>query len=423
MSVARSGWSALVCGLLLGGCGGGGGGADVTNPTCTEWPESWQLPDDLSHSVITAAVAVDPCGLMLGGHFNAPAPLVPSGDADGFVMRLRLDEAGQVHEEWRYLLRTELTDSVAVLERVDTGVRFLGWTNGVLPDQSGYGKSDVVIGHLSDDGDLQSLSQLGDERPNRPLRMVARGAGSFLLIGNDDIYVPTNYVESWEEPWVASVRREVDQYRMDWLLRTGTSGSDLYQAAMPVPSPDSMLLAKITYAGPMAGLAVEQRDPYGTLLSSTELTQSPYDVIATLAPLSPDETWVFGSSYQNLGGGLEGSADLFLALLTLQGGGVQWIRQFGGPDTDWAAALVQQGDRLFAVSEVFVDEPADWQVRLTRLSLTGDVIDQETLHHAPSGAVQTAVVTGEQLAVAGAVKRASGEIRGWVGFVPLSRAD
>ena len=85
------------------------------------------------------------------------------------------------------------------------GIRFLGWTEGTLPGETAFGGSDVVIGLLDANGGLLALSQLGDERPNKPLRLLPDGSGAFLMAGNDDIYIPTNFVESLEESWLALV--------------------------------------------------------------------------------------------------------------------------------------------------------------------------------------------------------------------------
>jgi hypothetical protein len=369
--------------------------------------------------MITDLVALDACNLILSGYFNAASALTPSGDADGFVMRLRIDESGQIQEEWRYLLHTDQIDAITRLDALDTELRFLGWTEGVLPAQSTSGQSDVVVGSLSYAGVQQSLSQLGDERPNQPLDLFPNGLEDYLLVGNDDVYVPTNYLEALEEPWVASVTRQGNAYRLNWITRTGTPDTDLYQAALPAPDGTTAMLGKITTGGADGGPAVEQRDLYGNLLWSTNMSRSPYDNIAALATPSPDTLLVLGSTYLDLGSGSSGGADLFVAELGILNGDLRWVVQYGTPDVDWAVAMLIHDGQLYTISEVYPANFSTWTVRLNRLSLMGDLVDERILHTATKGAVKAAKVIGQQLVIAGASAGGLPDIRGWLKFISL----
>ncbi|MEW6766387.1 MAG: hypothetical protein AB1344_11455 [Pseudomonadota bacterium] len=404
---------------VLAACGGGGAdSAQPGSPACGSWPTSVMLPQDMPGSVIASVAIVDACHMLVAGHFGAANPFEPSGNTKGFVLRWRLDAHGQVHEDWRHVLDGAGTDAITSVEWVEGGIRFLGWSDGVEPGDVAYGQRDVLIGQLAADGASKRLSRVGNERPNRPLALLASEPGRAFLVGNDDVHVPTNYVEAWEEPWVAGLGLEDGQYRMDWLVPTGSEDPDTYFAAHVIPGPSfAVALARGRFAGAERGLSVEARDAHGNPLWLTPLTQSPYDNIAGLVEEPSGGLLVFGSSYQDLGGGIAGGSDLFIAGLSMPDGALSWIRSFGSPETDWAAAVAPSGDSLYAVSEVFGPGFSAWRVRLARVSFNGEVLSEQTLVESARGVVKAAAVTGTQLVVVGGIDDGAGSVRGWARFV------
>jgi len=407
-------WSAILCLAVLSSCSN----TTPESTACTGWPQSVLLPNEMPSSVITTIAVLSPCNIIVGGYYNALTPfVVPTGNADAFVMRLRLDENNNIHEDWRYVLSTAQTDIITHLELLDTEIRFLGWTNGVLPGQVSAGKSDIVIGSLSYNGSLQNISQLGDERPNQPLRLFATTPGHYLMVGNDDIYIPTNFVEALEESWVASISEQAGQYSLDWLLRTGNDGADFYLAAIRFSESSDLFLAKLSSTGVNQGLTIESFDSSGNPLGTAPLTPSPYDMVAAMAPLSNDTLLILGSTYLNLGGTSLGGADLFLVEMDKTNGTPGPAKQFGTGDIDWAAALVIHEDQMFVISEQSPDDFTWWNMRLTRLSLqTGEILAEHTLYEGVDGIIKTAAVIGNQLVIVGAVETNTGDIRGWLRF-------
>ena len=386
------------------------------SPACAQWPGSFFLPADLPSSLITDIAVIDSCNLILSGHYQAVPLRAPVGDADAFVSRLQIDKDGKIVESWRYVMRTSKTDSISQLQLLQDEIRFLGWTNGVLEGQSSFGKSDVVIGHIDYDGELISLAQLGDERPNRPLGLFANGQDRFTLVGNDDVYVPTNYVESWEDPWIASLSLDSEGYRLEWLRREASVEGDAYQAALLTNAGSSMTLARISTA---SGPAVEQKDLSGDLLWSHTLTPSRYDSLASLLLVNTDSLLALGSSYLDLGSGVNGGADLFVIELDPSTGNQRRVIQFGTHRIDWAADMVLHGQELYVVSETYPDDFSNWQVMVFKLSVAAELIEQVQVRSETSGAVMDLEIIGSQLAIAGASANTSGELKGWIEFLPL----
>ncbi len=409
---------ALVTALLLSACSGTD---DMT--VCGAWPQSWLLPDDLPRSSITALIVDDACTVTIAGYFNSSASSIADGPADGFVLRLTLNAAGEPEERWRYVLGTGGTDAVTALEALPppaTGLRFLGHTTGVVDGASALGKSDVVIGQLDDDGKLLQITQLGDERPNRPLRMFELANAGYLLVGNDDVYVPTNYVAAWEDPWIASVSVVGNAYQLDWLLRANSEPGDRYDAAWVPAERNAVLLARSTQSGGQSGLAVERRNPAGGLIWSTRISQSPIDGAVALAPVTSGPLQLFGSSYQGFGG--PGGGDLFVADLDPVDGTLGTIRAFGTARDDWARAMVADGGLRYVLSEVLPDTPDTWQIRLTTLNTAGTVLAATTLYEGPVGTLYTGAVSGDVFLTVGGVQTANGQMRGWLRATPRTPA-
>ncbi len=413
-------WLLLAVPLLTSGCGGGGSGASTpAQPrACGTWPATNFLPDTLPLSLITDMEPIGLCSLLIGGYYNASQPLSPSGNTEGFVARVDLDAQGEVSLAWRYALSTGRGDGVSEVERVSGGIRFLGWTEGTLPGETAFGGSDVVIGLLDANGGLLALSQLGDERPNKPLRLLPDGSGAFLMAGNDDIYIPTNFVESLEESWLARIYPDADGYAVDWLLRTGTPADDRYRAMKESADGQSVVLARESHGGAEGGLTVERRDRSGNLLWKTRLTFSPYDTVTDLHWINDAELLVLGSSYQDLGG-LVGEADLLVAVLGAADGALHRIHQFGTAQTDWSAALAVDSQGLYAVSELFDFVAGTWGLRLARLTPDGVPVEEQWIQQGGYGTVTQARVVGGQLLLAGSQEGADGNLRGWLGAVEL----
>lgn len=412
----------------LAGCGGGDGDSGPgpgpgepppVTPACPDWPATHQLTE--TGAMITDVLTVSPCGLLVSGFFGAANPFEPAGDTKGFVLRLTLGADGVVREDWRHLLDSNGTDVVSRIEPYGDGIRYLGWTDGAIAGLPAHGKSDVLIGRLDAAGQPQGLSRLGDERPNRPLRLIDLSGGTHALIGNDEVYVPTNYVEAWEDPWIAGVGSSGGGYGLQWLRRANTAVGDRYFDVVGLAD-GSLLLARGTDAGPSGGITLERGLPDGTQTWAMQLTQGRFDGVGALHLASPGKALVYGSTFQDLGGGVVGGADLFVVELDLASGASRLVAQLGTIETDWATAMVVTGGRMYLVSETVPADDGAWQARLSQVSSEGVELESSVLSDQPSGVAKAAAVVGSQLVVAGASGPDAATLRGWLRFVPLASA-
>lgn len=398
--------------IALSACAGGGN--DQTS-RCGAWPAELLLPDNLPGSMVTDIHGDGACGLVAVGYFNAALPQQPSGDTDGFVLRWQLGADGIASEDWRRIVRTAQTDVLTQIEVDANGAwRILGWTNGSLPGQASAGKSDVIVATLSRDGTELSWSQFGDERPNRPLRLLQHGsAGITWLIGNDDVYIPTNYVAAWEEPWIATLSSSVPPIMANHWQRNGTEANDRYFTVSKAPDGDDLVLA---LGSDTAGLSFERRDPSGVRLWQATLSNSPIDMVAVMAPRKDGRVLTYGASYLDLGAGNTGSADLFVASIDANNGTPTALASFGSADTDWAVDLLAMDSSLLAMSQTVPLNPEDWQIGLHALTPDGVWRSSRWWKPAVYGELTSITQVGHQWAAAGAIGDSPETLQGWVTF-------
>lgn len=406
---------------VLSGCGGGGGSDDPDPPPqgCGAWPDSIVLPE--LGGLLTDVVPLSACDLLVSGYYGAANPIEPDGNTTAFVLQLTLGTDGNVREAWRHVVDTNGTDVVSDIEPHGDGYRYLGWTDGAQAGLTAYGKSDVLIGELAAGGALLAQSRVGDERPNRPLKLFDLTPTTHVLYGNNEVYVPTNYVAAWEDPWVASLVSTDRSYAMARMQRADTAVGDRFFSALGLDD-GGAVLARGTDAGATGGLSLERRRADGTQVWHQALTHSPVDHIGSLLKTSSTTALGFGASFLNLGGGLSGGADLFVVEIDLNSGASRLVTQFGTPDTDWASAMLIDGEQMVLVSERIPAGADGWQARLSRVSLEGALVDEVVLNTFPKGAAKAVALVGEQVVVAGATGNTSASMRGWLRFVPKSPA-
>src|SRR5580692_1889095 len=69
-----------------------------------------------------------------------------------------------------------------------------GGTSGAFPTFVNQGQFDLFLARLDPGGQVTSLLQAGNERPQHPVRLGLAPGGAVLVAGWDDTYIPTNYV-------------------------------------------------------------------------------------------------------------------------------------------------------------------------------------------------------------------------------------
>lgn len=277
--------------------------------------------------------------------------LGPSGDAQGFV--LRLGTGGD--EEWKRSVGTPATDTVEalVVDPTDHGLWVTGRTTGSFEGFSSGGSFDGFLASVTPEGTTQVLYQWGDARPQHPVRLARVSDGGFVVAGYDDLYIPINYVEAWEDPFVLRISpRAGGAWDTDWEHRWGSSSSDWY-TGLAVGEGDESYVSGSTPAGSSRGAFVERRDVHGELAWSRTLSPQPIDSTAKLVALPGGDVLVAGTTFGMVGNlPLRGDQDAYLARLDGATGALRWVSRAGTPGSEFVTALaVDSRGRVFVAGD------------------------------------------------------------------------
>lgn len=410
--------------IFLAGCGGGGDSVESPTPppsqpppesppperACADWSGSLNLSAETGHSQVGTVAAVDDCVFIVSGFERSSHAGEPLGDTRGFIRSFRVDLQGSAVRQWEFLLDTPATDAIHGFEYTPEVIRFWGITTGALPGATNSGKKDVVLGSLSADGELMKISQVGNEKPNVPLSLLQTSEFDYVLVGNDEVYIPTNYVDTWEDPWFAYVEEYPDAFRLGQLTNRDTPGGDIYADALAVS--DSVIVALRAFQNPDQGISVKRIGGSGELVWSQQFSPSPVDSISSVI-LRESDLLVLGSSYLVLGVESMGGADHFLASTDFETGEVLWLRQFGTPATDWAKKLLVSPTGLTVLGEVD-DEAGNWSGVVYQLDSDAKVLSRQTFVIGESLEILTGSYVGDALLVGGAYRNADGRSVGFV---------
>lgn len=279
-------------------------------------------------------------GRVIAGGFSHGQALDGSGESRGQIVVL-----GASGEELR---REELDhpglDSVDAISSSGDQVVFAGRIEGPAPGQTPGGFSDLLVGRLEEGG--LSLFRWGNERPQRPRRIALRQGGqSVVIAGLDDVYVPTNYVESWENPLALEVSLQAADAPAEvrWVYAPKTPVSDLLEAAA-VQGEQFSFVAGVVQAGPERGLHVMRFNEAGEQGWRSQLTQVSFDGWAGMAWAPDGSLVVAGSTMGSLGGQADGSQDVFVAWLDPSDGAIRRVRRLEESGAQWATGLVVGSD-------------------------------------------------------------------------------
>ncbi len=401
----------LVSALLLSsGCGGGGGGGSE-NPggddggvdTCGSWPTFHSLDDLSGNSGVLAVATLDKCNIVIAGYEGSTSVGQVEGNSRGFVRRVQLADSG-VQSVWHYVVDTNGSDAINTLSLNGNELRFTGYVSGALPGQASAGKKDVVVGRLSLDGDTLAVAQLGNERPNTPLRWLSAASGEQLLVGNDEVHVPTNFVERWEDPWIAGITAAVDTFTLDWLNNLDSAEGDHFGAA--VLADYTLVLGLNSGGGASAGISLQGRNLTGDLHWYQHISASPYDAIADIQLQADGTLLALGSTYLSLDGSAQGNADYFLLQVEPGTGLVTGINQFGSSRLDWAKVLLidSHSQRRVVLGEESANGSAPWSLAMTVLDSSGNTLSVERKLWGSSTGVAGGTLSGADLFAVGSYR-------------------
>jgi hypothetical protein len=260
----------------------------------------------------------------------------PAGDAKGVVFKYA--PSGQLLST--IVIDTPGADSVEAmaLDRQSGELLLAGRTDGALPGFSNRGQFDLFLGRLAP-GAQPLLAQFGTERPEHP-RRIEPAAGGAVVAGFYDIYVPTNYVETWEDPLLARFTLNGENINQEWRASMDTAEQDVISALAVAPSDGATLyVAGTRMGGPQAGMFLTAVDSQGTLIWERRLTPVAADSAAALA-IAPDGNLLLaGSTFSDLGETSYGQQDAVVITVDSRTGETVRVFRYGSSEVDWVTDM------------------------------------------------------------------------------------
>jgi beta-propeller repeat-containing protein len=366
------------------------GGGDDT-PRCVELPSDWTsdgLVWGTSMSEEVLAVAIDPKGnLYVGGYENGitgQANIDPSGDARGVLLKFGPDSTGGIIPYWQQNYDTAGADTIEALtfHPVTGALYFMGRTTGAFPGFTHKGQQDIFVGGPNSVSQMGVLYQGGTERPQHPRRFAFDALGDLVIAGYDDTYVPSNYVEAWEDPFVLKLHPDGSSMTEAWWWQFNTSGSDYVNGLAVDPRDTSGIYVTGAYlSGNQRGPFVKRLDAAGKELWNQRQTPVGVDMMMAAHVLPDGNVLVAGSTFATLGKVAYGQQDAVVRKLDKETGAPLWTYQFGSSETDWVTDMAVDAEgNIYLVGETLgaVDPAAtpqgDYDVFLLKLDQSGNLL-------------------------------------------------
>jgi hypothetical protein len=365
-----------------------GGG---NTPRCVELPDDWTSSGlvwgtQMSEEVLALAIN-DKGHLYVGGYENGitgQANIDPSGDARGVLMKFGPDSTGGIIPYWKQDYDTAGADTIEALtfHPVTGALYFAGRTTGAFPGFTHKGQQDIFIGGPGTVSQFGVLYQGGTERPQHPRRLAFDGLGDLIIAGYDDTYVPSNYVEAWEDPFVLKLHPDGNTMTQSWWWQFGTSMSD-YVNGLAVDTKDSsgIYITGANLSGTQRGAFVQKLDAAGQRLWFQRQTTVGVDMMQAAHVLPDGNVIIAGSTFAVLGKESYGQQDAVVRKLDKTTGAPIWTYQFGSADTDWVTDMtVDANGNIYLVGETLgaVDPAAkpqgEYDVFLLKLDQEGNLL-------------------------------------------------
>jgi hypothetical protein len=309
---------------------------------------------------IRAAVRDDAGNVYLGGYEGGKLGVEnfwPVGDARGFVEKHGPDGA----RLWRREFDTNATDMVEALALDASGrVAVAGRTDGTFPGMVNGGQFDLFVALLDGDGNLLSLTQTGDERPQHPAAITLADNGDIVVVGYDDEFVVGTAVIAWQNGFVGRFRvglaNSIDL--VSWSA-SNTSAADLVTSVARA-SDDSgdVFISTVVSATPARGGGVRVRrvGAQNNVVWSTTLSTLSLDYIATLVVAPGGRLYAAGTTIGQIFGLPLGNSDGFVAELDPATGAPLNSVQIGSVGGDWIFSLAADGHGDLYALGVATDE-------------------------------------------------------------------
>lgn len=264
-----------------------------------------------------AAVTISPRGaLYVHGSTDGIANLdtEPGTSAHGFLERRSGDTV-----EWTYT-PAELSTIDLVHVEADESLSIVGRA-------SASGQFDLAIGRLSTSGEPSELARVGIAPSERPFAYEVAGDAR-VIVGHHDVYVPTNYVESWQDPFVFrwNAASGPDQ---GTLIAAHTTEADTATGAT-LTADGSLLIA----GGSLDGNGSWIRPVGAVIEAPTWRVAGGLDMVRAIRRMPDGDYLIAGTTTHVLGAAALGLEDAFVARLAPDLVTTRWITQLGSTDAD-----------------------------------------------------------------------------------------
>jgi hypothetical protein len=365
VATAGAGGNGETGGATASSGGGGTGGATSgtggvvatgTGGTTVACNGTWTgdlQPGTALDDEITAVTAAATGGFYVTGYERGDdesTDIIPAGDARAVVARY--DGSGLLM--WEETIDTPGADTAEDVQ-VDpaTGnLIVLGRTTGAFSGFQNAGQFDMYVSVLNGAGNLLSAIQIGDERPQHPLRLGLGPNRKILIAGHDDLFIDINFVAALEHGFLAQLSGGVaPSFTMtqDFWQRSAyfdsppppRSNSDFTTGVAVAADGDGSFYVSSTVDGQadQRGMFVTKLDASGQTIWSSRLDDHPGDYLSAIG-LSPNgDLIVSGTATLEVAGVEIGQQDPFVAKIDKTTGLLQWATAAGSPDADFSTAM------------------------------------------------------------------------------------
>ena len=316
-------------------------------PCEVPWHGDRQFGTSAADEALALAIGPDDA-IYLGGYLNGTngqASIEPSGAAAGFVQRI--SPAGDV--SWTQSL-TSGTTTVEALAVRDAQTVIVGRTTGQLGPGAPSGGYDAFVAAGGVTGAAPAvLWQGASERDEHPRSIALGPDGQLFAAGWFDVWIPSNYVERWEDELAFSLK--LDPPQLLWTTASSLAVPDVGSAIAADPvSAGGYAISGVVESGLQRGPYVRLVDPDGAIAWSRTLTAIAVDSAAGVAFAPDGDLIVAGSTFSSIFGKPLGGQDVYVAKLSRRSGETIWSRQFGSAASDWVKALAVDHKGTMAIA-------------------------------------------------------------------------
>jgi len=301
----------------------------------------WGMATDENHNLYLA-------GYEQGVNGVSSNNLDPSGDSQGVVMKI--DPTGAVR--WKTTFDTSDTDTVEdVAVEPGTGrIYVAGRTYGAFDGFVNGGQFDMFLAALDTDGKTTTIFQTGDERPQHPARLNLGPNNVLAVAGYDDTYIPSNFVMSRDDGFIASFDRSAipdGNFTKNFVQYVPLSPNILNRITSVAVERDgsgSMYITSLITGGAQVGIYVKKLNSDGTTAWSHLISRFSADAANAVALSPSGDLIVTGGTFAMLGAASFGQQDAFVLKVDKATGNVIWATQVGGAASDYPTALAFDDD-------------------------------------------------------------------------------